>query len=322
MKNKKIVFAVMFFLFAALIHGAELTDFSFESGLGFLNGIIIEDVWNVKVRNSGTTTTYTATTRLSRLDWQLQQAPFMSFETSATFDRHFTVNFAFSNAFNGTIGIMEDFDWKITSEPDHLTNYSVHLLNLQSFYFIRTDLGYKFRLNTKRPFSITPLFGLEVYGFDFCGVSGYKLYESEGWEKVFWKKDEIVIQYMQYYFAPRASLALDWDFAKHFGAAIKLGAVYSHLYHAYDFHESKSTFYDDRIHNAWFFDGVLQLYVKINDMNKIGLKGSINYMPQTYAFTHISYDSKTEYSELPLGRSLGGTSRLLWTYALTYTFKF
>ena len=127
---------------------------------------------------------------------------------------------------------------------------------------------------------------------------------------------------MHSYVAPRLSCVLDYDFAKHFEAVMEMGIAYKSQYDAFDYHENKSTYYDDRLQSAWAFDGAAKFYIKINSMNKLGLKATINDMPQVYAFTFFTHDLNDGFSKQPDSGTLGGTSRLLWTYAISYTFKF
>ena len=322
MKNKKSYLLIILLSLTPLLYSAELTDFSFEDGTGFLNGIIVENVWRAKVIESGNSQTYTPSTRLSRLDWQLNNLPSIFFNTSATFNRHLYINFGLNTSLSGEYGIMEDYDWKIMAEPDHLTNYSIHFLNVKSLTGIKLNLGYKFLFNTKHPLSLTPQFGFEIFTFDFEGVSGYKMYEEDGWAKSYWKRDEVVIEYMQSYFAPRISILLDYDFSRFFEVMLGTGILYCPKYDAYDLHESKSTYYDDKIEGAWNLDGKLGLYFKFKDMNKIGFQANIDYMPDAYAFTYISDNKDSPYSDLPVSGSLGGTAHFLYSYALTYTFYF
>ena len=54
-------------------------------------------------------------------------------------------------------------------------------------------------------------------------------------------------------------------------------------------------------------------------MHKIGLKGTVDYMPDVYGFTYYSNTTPSNFPTTPMAVSLGGTSRLLWKYAVTYT---
>lgn len=322
MKNKKLSSSIILFSLAAFLYSAEITDFSFESGTSFINGIIIENVWWAKVVESGNTQTYTPTTRLSKLDWQLKNLPSIFFDISATFNSHFSINFGLNTTLNGKYGIMEDYDWKFILEPDHLTNYSIHILNVKNLTNIKLNLGYKFSFDTKRDLSLTPQIGFQVFSFDFEGISGYKMYENEGWTKVYWQRNEVVIEYLQAYFAPRISFLLDYDISRFFEIMFDGGILYCPKFDAYDLHESKSTYYNDKIEGAWTLDGKLGLYFKLNNMNKLGIHININYMPDAYALTYTSHNKNSNYSEIPEGGSLGGTSHFLWTYGISYTFKF
>ena len=77
---KKTFLAAVFISLAAISFCAEITSISFEPEFGFLNGTIIENVWYAKKTNSNTSTVYTPTTKLSRLDWQLQNTPYFGLD--------------------------------------------------------------------------------------------------------------------------------------------------------------------------------------------------------------------------------------------------
>ncbi len=322
MKSKKSFFAIIFFSLTAFFYGAELTGFSFEPEFGFLNGTIFENVWYADITSTNTTYTYTATTKLSRLDWQLENAPYFGANIQAVINRHLAFNFSFMNAISGPYGIMEDYDWKTISKPDHLTNYSRHTNYIQSFTQIFFNVGYSFNFNAFFPISITPAFGLNVFAFDFTGRGGYRSYEKDKWKIYYWNDDEIVIEYQQAYLCPKLALYADFDIARFFEAFLGLGISYIDKFNAYDIHEVRNEYFNDRIEKAWAFDANLKLHFKITGQHKLGLKATVTFMGDSYGFTYYSSSGKNNYSSTPSSGTLGGTSRFLWTYGLTYTFKF
>ncbi len=320
--NKKIVLAILFSSLTIFLHSIEVTDFSFEPEFGYINGTIVENVWWANATSSGTKVTYTPTTKLSRLDWQLENLPYLGVNINTVFDKHLLFNFSFQSAISGAYGIMEDYDWKIEQKPDHLTNYSSHTIFIEEFTNLNLGVGYIFSINTIFPISITPEFCISFMNFDFKGIGGYKSYEDNNWKIEYFKQDEIVIEYKQSYIAPKFFISTDFDFTKHFEALIQLGITYKDIYNAYDMHEKKHTYYNDRIENSFILEAQLKLYFKFLENHKIGLKGTVNYMPDAYGFTYFSSSSCNNFPETPEGGSLGGTSRLLFSYALVYQFKF
>ena len=135
MNNKKTISTFLIILLTAfsVFAEVELTEFSFAPEVGFLNGKIIENVWNVQVSSTGNTLTFTPTTKMSRLDWKLENSFFFGAATDFTFNNKYTVSFSFKNAVAGDCGIMEDYDWLKVSNPDHLSCYSIHQNYINSF---------------------------------------------------------------------------------------------------------------------------------------------------------------------------------------------
>ena len=101
-----------------------------------------------------------------------------------------------------------------------------------------------------------------------------------------------------------------------------LGISYIDKFDAYDIHEVRNEYFNDRIEKAWAFDADLKLYFKITGQHKLGLKATVNFIGDSYGFTYYSSSGKNNYSSTPSSGTLGGSSRFLWTYGLTYTFKF
>ena len=185
MKNKKTVLALLIFSLASFLFSAELTSFSFEPEFGFLNGKIVENVWYVDVIKSDTTITYTPSSNMSRLDWQLENVPYFGADIKTVFNQNLLIDFHFINAINGSCGIMEDYDWlnPITPEwkddpPDELTNYSIHTLNLDSLTNIDFKIGKIFYLDTEKNISLTPSFGINIETLSFIGINGWKTYKE------------------------------------------------------------------------------------------------------------------------------------------------
>ena len=326
MKNKKASSIILIFLITVFSVFAEvsLTEFSFAPEIGFLNGKIVENVWYVKVSNTDNTITFTPTTRMSRLDWQLDNSFFFGASTDFTFNDKYTVSFSFKNAVSGDCGIMEDYDWMnpITigweNDPaDEITNYSIHTNYLNNYTHINFLFGRIFYLGPKNNISLTPLFGLDIENTSFSGIGGWKTYKRDNWAKYNFEEGKKVISYSQSYIAPIVLLNSDFNFLKYLEACLNLSAVWINKLNCVDLHHAKGAYYNDRIENAWKLNAEAGLFFKINKSNKFGFKGTVTYIPDAYGFTYSSAESTT-----PDKTSIGGTSRFLWTYSFVYKIIF
>ena len=321
MKNKKAILIAAIFLFSLRVFAQDF-KFNFEPTVGFLYGTIIENVWNADIKVSGNTTTCTPTTRLSMLDWQLHNAVY----TGARFDLDFfeKVNFTFDfiTAISGPYGTMEDYDWKETSKPDHLTNYSYHTNIINSYTQINLLMGHTFIPGNQDIFSITPKFGLHIQNFDFAGKGGFKFYESDNWEPHSFPQESYVITYSQSFCAPNLVVDMQINPWEIFYTNLTLGISYINKLDGRDNHIERGLYFNDRIESAWLLQGELKLMFKMGSCNKLGLKGSVQFIPNAYGFTYYSDKSWDELSQKPDLSGLGGTARLMFTYALVYSFYF
>ena len=331
MKNKKL-FLIPLILFFPIMIFAKNVELSFEPEFGGIYGTIFENVWYADSVFTQKTITTTPTAKESQLDWQLQNVPYVGAAVNLTFSEHYSFDFDLKTAFPGLAGIMEDYDWLNPiywpSDPiDQLTNYSIHLMYLDNFTKIRFCVGYTFILNQRLNFSITPKVGIETQSFYFLGKSGYSLYKSNSWAKEFFTAGATVITYSQAFTAPLTGLSLKLDFAKYFETDFSFLVTYINKYDAYDDHvqrhnKGRTCYFKDTIEDALIFDTTLKFFWKINNHNKIGIKGTVNLSPRAYAYTYSSATSFDELSDKPSMSDLGGSNRLLFTYALVYSFYF
>lgn len=321
MKNKKVFLTALVFLFSFKLFSADF-KFNFEPTVGFLYGSIIENVWYADVTVNGNTTTCTPTTRLSMLDWQLHNAPYSGAQLDFEFFEKVIFTFDFITAFNGPFGTMEDYDWKEPTEPDHLTHYSYHTNIVRSYTQINLLLGHTFELGKKDIFSLTPKFGFTIHSFDFDGKGGFNLYEKNGWEPHSFPEEKIVISYSQNFFAPTILLDCQLSLFNFLQTNMDLCATFVKKMEAYDSHLERNDFFKDQLEYVWILQAGLKVFVKIGNNNKIGLKGSVQFIPNAYGFTYTAKNSLENLSKNPDLSGLGGTARLLFSYALAYSFYF
>ena len=326
MKNKQPALIFFFFLLNTLVFANKQPEVSFyvEPSAGLTNGTIVENVWYVHTTTTPQTITLTPVAKESRLDWQLQNLPFIDFTFGMGFDKKVELTFSFYNTFTGAFGVMEDYDWLNPLKwpddpPDELTNYSRHTNIIKNFTRVRFLAGYNFFLN-KIPLSITPNFGIISQSFVFSGFGGYNKYKSNNRE-VNNFSDKDVITYKQCFFSPVLLLNTTFDI-KYFTASLDLSASFIKKLDCYDTHHERSNYFNDRIENAWLLEACIKAFYKITQKNKIGIKANCEFIPDAYGFTYDSTVSFENLSKEPGTSSLGGTSRFLFSYALVYQHRF
>ena len=325
MKIKKISGILILLLCAVMGFGEEKPstknmDFEliYEPDFGFMYGLIRENVWKANMRVSSEAITYTPTTELSRLDWELYNNKFMGSTISLIFNKKFLFNFNLQNALSGTVGVMEDFDWN-SPDPKHLTNYSNHDLILHSFFDTSFLAGYIFHFGKKIDFTFTPSFGFHTQKLFFEGYAGFDTYESNNWEIRLYEKAPVIF-YSQGFTATVLNLNGGIELPKYFSMNAGFAFSYINKIFCKDQHIRKGKQYCDIIQSAWLIEGSLKLFYKINKNHKIGLFGGFNFMPDAYGFTYMSFENYEEDPSKPDYSDLGGTSRLIFNYGIVYSF--
>lgn len=325
MKTKRIIYILIFLISSAAIHSQSSKELnpislSFEPEFGFLTGKIVENVWNVTSRISSSFVTLTPTTKLSRLDWQIKNNMYSGLKIELKIYEKLYLGFGFKEGFKGICGVMEDYDWK-SPDPEHLTNYSWHKNELNTFTQLDLLSGRIFSLETKLPVTLIPQLGIHIEKIGFTGIGGYKTYENENWKYVAFS-DSPIIQYSQQVLALSFKLRTNVDFFNFAGLRFDIALDFVPSINALDSHVGKSAYYNDRIKDACLLQSELFLYGKIGKSHRIGIKGSVEYIPDAYGFTYYSNQSIKDLSDTPDSSNLGGTSRLMFTYALVYQFIF
>lgn len=315
MKNKKLAAIITFFILTSfpIFSEINLTSFSFAPEIGFLNGKIVENVWNAKVTQAGNKITYSPTTKMSRLDWQIDNSFFFGVNTSLIFNDLIDINLYFKNLISQNCGYMEDYDWLKTSDPDYLSRYSKHTNHLDSMTKVDFTIGSIFYIGKNRNISITPRFGFEIQKYDFSGIGGWRTYDIENWKVINFGEGK-VISYSQSFVAPILIISADFNFLQYFETVADISGMWIKDLDCLDTHHLRNATFNDRIQDSFKIDTDLVLFYKINSRNKIGFKGSFSYIPEAFGFT---YSSTTETT--PDSSSLGGTKRLLWSYSLVFS---
>ncbi len=322
MKIKKVAAFIFPLLLCSSIFCEPVNfNFSFTPEFGFLNGKIVENVWNAAVTRTNTTIVYTPTTKMSQLDWQLNNTPYFGAASDFIFNNKYSFLFSFKNALARDCGIMEDYDWLNPIKwpkdpPDELTNYSKHTNHLNSYTLIDFTFGRIFFLDKKNNISITPRAGFEVETISFSGIGGWKTYKSDNWVVIPFN-DTKVISYSQTYVGPILMINADFNFARFFETSVDLSALWSEKMNCIDKHHERNALFNDRIQNLFKLGAEAAVFYKINQNNKLGIKAGVTYIPESYGFTYGSETSTTPDQE-----TMGGTNRFFWNYSLVYSIIF
>ena len=327
MKKSLIVLAVIFlfntFLFCqnAENKNEPSTIVEFETEAGCFTGRIIENVWNVKRTNNGNQITLSPTTRLSMLDWQFLNAIYTGYKLNLEISKKIVFSFDLFSTYSGKYGIMEDYDWKFVSEPDHLTNYSNHINIIEDFYQIEFMAGHSFRFGNKEKYVLTPKLGVQIQNISFAGYGGFKLYEDHNWEVEAFE-NKTVIAYSQFFISPELLIENRFKLFSFMTINFDLGATWIKTMEARDQHCERNLFFIDKIENAWLLQAKLAIFFKLGKNHKLGIKGGVQFIPESYGLSYSSTTSFEEMDNIPNFNNLGGTTRILGNYAIVYQLNF
>ena len=165
---KKLCF---FIFFTAMIFNlsAKEHDFSIGVSFGMLNGRAQEIVY----MNSETDN------KLSELLWDLKPLPYIGLDIKYSWLKPKNKWGIFANGLikfgiPGKTGVMEDRDWLISSNPNWLTNYSVHDNKTESAMLMDFNLGVSFLIFQK--FLLKPYFSYHYMHFSWTASGGSILY--------------------------------------------------------------------------------------------------------------------------------------------------
>lgn len=293
----------------------------FDTEGGCFTGRIIENVWNVKSTTNDNQVTLTPTTRLSMLDWQFLNAIYTGYKLNLEIEKKVVFTFDLFTTFKGEYGIMEDYDWKYASQPDHLTNYSNHINIVDDFYQIEFMAGRSFRFGDAEKYILTPKLGLQIQNITFIGYGGFSLYEDNNWEvEGFGERN--VISYNQFFISPELLIENRFKLFGFMTINFDLGATWIKTMEARDHHFVRDLYFMDKIEDAWLLQAKLAIYFKLGKNHKLGIKGGLQFIPDSYGLSYASDTSFESIDNTPNYKNLGGTVRFLGNYAIVYQLNF
>lgn len=326
---------------ALLIAGSSLfaSDFKFSvtPEAGLLNGQINEYVF--------TKSSQASTDKLSELNWQIKNIPYAQVRSDIWYKNLYTAGGAFRIALPKKSGTMVDRDWinieyrktlydGVDFDNECLTNWSESNNKLDMHYEFSGFLGVKLPLTQKSTLGFSLSGSYSFYSFkatDGKGNYGKSFYlggkypvsyvDANGknqYEEFPFTGD--VISYKQEHIL--AWLGMDFEtnalpFMKlrTAGYIAPLGKI-----QGLDTHHLKSRNYLDVMKNPVTLKGELELRARFTKRHEAGLFTSINYTPEKKGETYQKRISANTFN-LDNGY-LGGTSNLIWSSTLNYTYRF
>ena len=319
---KRIWIGLLISIFAALeLFAIDNNDLSFRitPRFEFVNGSINEYVFNEANDNTDN--------KESQLDWDLKAIPVFGINADFNLFRYINIGLDGSIGIPVQSGNMQDYDWLNykywPNDPaTQLTNYSIHDNYLLKYLTFSVSGGVNIQIPGN--ITITPKIAYYYELISFDGRDGYKTYKQDNWiPEDFSGK---VISYMQEMNAMFLGFSLIFDNIPRttLYADFKVSPKMTFI-NAIDYHYVRYEAFWDKMSNSWQFKGNIEAQYKFNRYNKAGIFGSIQYIPVSKGDTSsnsLNYDETliSEKWEL-IAKNGGGTSRLIWSIGLNYSFS-
>ena len=290
-----------------------------------VNGSINEFVFNENTNNTDH--------KESQLDWDIKTIS--TFGINADFNLVKYINIGL----DGSVGIpvksgnMQDYDWlnfRYWPQDPHteLTNYSIHDNYLLKYMTFSVSGGGNIKIPAN--ITITPKLAYYYELISLDGRDGYKRYKSNnGIKEDFSGK---VISYLQEMnaFLLGFSVTVETLPQAYFYADFFI-SPFTTLVNALDYHyinsETKGygTLYWDNCSNIFQLQSHIEAQYKFNKNHSAGLSASLFYIPISNGDTRTkTIDSEGNIISTTWtapSKNTGGTSRLIWSLGINYSFS-
>ena len=325
---KKFFFiSFIFFTFCSAICALDSKYLSFRITPRFelTNGTINEYVFNEECRNTDD--------KLSQLDWDVKTIPTFGIRADIDLLKYIYIGIDGSVGVPKKSGNMQDYDWLNykywpKDDPTEITNYSIHENYLLKYMTFSVGGGVNIKLPAK--ITLTPMMFYYYDFFSFDGKYGYKTYKEDNWKKI--NFSGMVISYKQEINDFLLGLAVRVEtLPKAFFYADFLASPNNTNLNALDFHyinknDGTGTAFWDNFSKIWQLQTHAKVQYRFNKYHSAGLTASLQYIPLTKGNTRdkgIDKDGniirEQEWSAPQING--GGTSRLIWTLGVNYSFS-
>lgn len=313
---KRFVFLIIFLTFSFSAFALDDNPLSFRITPRFelLNGSINEYVFDENCLNINN--------KVSQLDWDIKNIPVLGLKADFEVLHYIALSLDGSIGIPKVSGVMQDYDWLNNNNPTELTNYSKHTNNLNKYINFTANAGGNIYLPAE--IKITPKIAYQYEFIALDGTNGFKTYKSDNWKISNFSGK--VISYGQELNAMLTGFSISVDTLPmiHFFADLMFSPKLTFI-NALDYHYVKSTVYWDRIINLWQVKAYIEAQYKFNKYHCMGLSTSIQYIPISKGDTRVN-DLNSNGKFIPEDwsgaiKNGGGTSRLIWSLGINYSFS-
>lgn len=322
---KRFIFLTIILTFCSTSFALDNNVFSFRITPRFelLNGTLNEYVFNAYTSNIDH--------KESQLDWDIRNITTFGINADFNLLKYININFDGSIGTPQKSGNMQDYDWLNflywKNEPHtQLTNYSIHDNYLLKYLTFAVSGGGNIQLPAN--ITITPKIAYYYELISLDGRDGYKTYKSENWQPVDFSGK--VISYLQEMNAFLLGFSVTVEtLPQAFFYADLFISPYTTLVNALDYHyinlETCGSLFWDNCSNVFQLQTHANAQYKFNNSHSAGISASLFYIPMSKGDTRTK-TIDTEGNILSTtwtapSKNTGGTSRLIWSIGLNYSFS-
>lgn len=331
MKIKKscIIKLLLSVIFSMSVFCNDNFNIHFETETGFLYGNISEYVYSKEIKNTDNLE--------SQLDWDIRYIPYIEENIDMTLFNYFNTSFGMRFFIPKQSGFMQDYDW-LNSDPEtlkyypgwknddptELTNYSISDNFLEQYYLLSFSIGANIPL--QRIIIFDPFISYEYEYISLYAQNGYSIYKWNNFER-----DDFsgkIIAYKQEFNTVFFGLKTTFIPINKFKSDLTIEiSPYLTYINAVDLHLKRYVAFLDKILNTPQIKANIKACYTFNSNHQLGMLLGFQYVPVSTGEDYsrsINSEGKYTYGDWsgPFSGILGGTSRTLWNFGLTYTLSF
>ncbi len=309
----------------------DYMDIQVSVNPGFMNGKIKEYVYSpAQIKNKNGEFELDPDFKMSELDWDIKNIPVLNFNSDFDILNYIYAGFNASLAWPKESGNMQDYDWLNpfttawkNDTPNENTNYSCHTNNLDKYISFTAAFGGTIPLPAQIKLT---LYGAYHYDYiSLTGSNGYRKYKSEDFKEV--EMEGKVISYKNEMNSVLFGLKARVNTIPHtlIEADLNFSPALTYL-SAYDYHYITHALFWDKFDNIWQVQAKLSAQYKFNEHHKLGLSGSINYLPSAKGKTYTKglnnngIPANTQWGTSSDDTGGGGYKKFIWNISLNYSF--
>ncbi len=324
---KKIIYLFILLTFSSSLFALDSNIFSFRltPRVELVNGVINEYVFDASCKN--------VDNKESQLDWDVKNIPVFGLSADLDIYRYVAISFDTSIGIPKISGYMQDYDWRnslttawLEDDPTEITDYSIHYNDLKQY----KNFNLSFGGNIFLPYNlkVTPFLAYQYEFIYFAGRNGLGRYKqaTKTFKTTDYSQNNKVISYKQEINALFLGFSVEFDNIPNLfiSADFRISPKMTFL-NAVDYHYTRSLVFWDQLSNIWQIKANLDIKHKFNRHHRAGISSSLQYIPLSKGDTRSKYlnenDEPEEGSWDGPYKDGGGTSRLIWSLGINYSFS-